>query len=73
MFIALSLQGCGKERFVKEQANEIVGRGRPILEKYVNSLPEEAHITNISMLNGCKQGEPTFSSSFPSHVVQAVF
>ncbi|MDO4189401.1 MAG: hypothetical protein Q4D29_10475 [Lachnospiraceae bacterium] len=73
MLAAILLQGCGQERFAKEQAEMIVGKGRPILEQYVSSLPEEAHIININMLNGCKQGEPSFSASFPSHIVQAAF
>lgn len=72
-FIMLLLQGCGSESFAKEQAEEIVGKGRPILEEYVNSLPNEAHITYVGMLNGCREGEPSFNASFPSYIVQATF
>lgn len=73
MLMALLLQGCGSERFAKEQAETMIGKGKPILVEYVNSLPEEAHVTNVSMLYGCDPGEPSFNSSFPSHIVQAVF
>lgn len=73
MFFALLLQGCGSERFVQEQANAMVDKGRPILEKYVGSLPEEANITDVSMIYGGKQGEPSFNAKYPSHIVQAVF
>lgn len=73
MLMVLLLQGCSSEKYAKEQAEVTVGKGRPIIEEYLNSLPEEAHITNISMLNGCKQGEPSFNARFPSHIVQAVF
>lgn len=73
MFMALFLQGCSSNGIAVEQAKEVADKGRPILEEYVSSLPEEAHITNISMLNGCGQGEPSFNAKFPSHVVQATF
>lgn len=73
IFMVLLLPGCGSKNFTKEQAEAVVGKGKPVLEEYVNSLPEEAHITNVSMLYGCNQGEPSFSASFPSHIVQALF
>lgn len=73
MLIALLLQGCGQEKFTKKQAEITVEKGLSILEEYVSSLPEEAHIVNTIMLNGCKQGEPSFSASLPSHIVQAAF
>lgn len=73
IFMVLLLPGCGSKNFAKEQAEVVVGKGKPILEEYVNSLPEEAHITNVSMLYGCNQGEPSFNAKYPSHVVKANF
>lgn len=73
MLIMLLLQGCASEKMLNEQSEEMVGKGRPILEKYVNSLSEEAHIVDVRMINGGKQGEPSFSAGLPSHIVQATF
>ena len=72
-FMMLLLQGCGSEKFTQEQAQAIVEEGRPILEEYVSSVSDEAHIINVSMLYGCNQGEPSFNAKYPSHVVKANF
>ena len=73
IFMMLLLQGCGSEKYAQEQAQVVVEKGRPILEEYVSSLSDEAHIINISMLYGCNQGEPSFNAKYPSHVVKADF
>lgn len=71
--LLLIITGCGSEKFAEEQAQVMVEKGRPILEEYVNSLSDDAHITNVSMLYGCNQGEPSFNAKYPSHVVKANF
>ena len=71
--ILLIITGCGSEKFAEEQAQVIVEKGRPILEEYVSSISDGAHITNVSMLYGCNQGEPSFNAKYPSHVVKANF
>ena len=73
IFLMLLLQGCGSEKYTKEQAQAMVEKGRPILEEYVYSVSEEAHIINVSMIDGCNQGEPSFNAKYPSHVVKADF
>ena len=73
IFMVLLLPGCGSKNFAKEQAEVVVGKGKPILEEYVNSLSDDAHITNVSMLYGCNQGEPSFNAKYPSHIVKAEF
>lgn len=70
MFI---LQGCGTEEFTNKQVDALVNKGRPILEEFVSSLPEEAHITDVSVIYGGNQGEPSFSVKYPSNIVQATF
>ena len=71
--LLLIITGCSSEKFAEEQAQVIVEMGRPILEEYVSSLSDEAHITNVSMLYGCNQGEPSFNAKYPSRVVKANF
>lgn len=73
VFMMLFLQGCDSGNFAKEQAEMLVSEGRPTLEEYVNSLSEEAHIINVSMINGGEQGEPSFHAKLPSSIVQATF
>lgn len=73
MLMMLLLQGCGKENFSKKQTEALLAKGRPIIEVYVNSLSEEAHIISVSMVNGGKKGEPSFAAKLPSHMVKADF
>ena len=71
--ILLIITGCSSEKFAQEQAQVMVEEGHPILEEYVSSLSDEAHIINVSMLYGCNQGEPSFNAKYPSHIVKADF
>lgn len=68
-----SITGCGSEKFAEEQERGIVEKGRSVLEEYVSSLSDEAHITNVSMLYGCNQGEPSFNAKYPSYIIKADF
>ena len=73
VFMASLLQGCSSDDFVQKQAEVVVGKGSPVIEEYVRSLSNEAHITGIRMIYGGKQGEPSFSAKLPSSIVQADF
>ena len=73
MFVMLLLSGCNLQTPSNEQTNVLVEAGCTIIEEYLSELPEEAHITNISMVYGGKQGTPSFSAKFPSNIVQAGF
>lgn len=73
LLCSLAVGGCGSEKFVQEQSELMINKGRPILEEYVSSLHQDGRITKISMINGCNKGEPSFSSKYPSHIVEASF